>query len=375
MTRHFSSRHRWLFSLAALFVWAVIGARVVESIVTATPLRGSLVSPLWLVPFALCGLAMLGSMTLRLSKVQWWSLIAVQFVSILAMIVLLNWSLMAMFLVPLAWQVGFALPALRAVGLVLAQTIVANLVLAIVPNPDLCWVNWMAFGLQMSTLVTAVALRREAETAEALASAHAVIANNARDAERTRISRELHDAWGHELTALGLQLEIASHVSDLGRANDHVLKARGLASELLGKVRDVVSTLREAERCDLKQALEALAERVPSPAVHVDVSSRVQLTPDQAYALMRCAQEAVTNAVRHSQAKNLWLQVASDEGGVRLIAQDDGAARPAPSKAGSGLRGMRERVELLGGKLAVRKERGAGFTVDAWLPLGPPQPA
>ena len=96
-------------------------------------------------------------------------------------------------------------------------------------------------------------------------SAQAIIANTVRDAERLRISRELHDAWGHELTALGLQLEIASHVTEPGRANDHVMQAKGLASALLAKVRDVVATLREAERCDLKDALEALAQSVPDP--------------------------------------------------------------------------------------------------------------
>ncbi len=85
----------------------------------------------------------------------------------------------------------------------------------------------------------------------------------ARDAERLRISRELHDAWGHELTALGLQLEIASHVTEPAPGHDHVMKAKGLASDLLAKVRDVVGTLRDAERCDLKDALEALAQSIP----------------------------------------------------------------------------------------------------------------
>ena len=206
-------------------------------------------------------------------------------------------------------------------------------------------------------------------------SAQAILANTVRDAERLRISRELHDAWGHELTALGLQLEIASHVTEPGRANDHVLQAKGLARALLAKVRDVVATLREAERCDLKEALEALAQSVPAPAIHVDISPGVQVSPDQAHALMRCAQEAVTNAVRHAEASNLWLQVTADDEGVRLVARDDGSARPAASSPGSGLLGMRERVELLGGRLAVRTGGDFGFTVDAWLPSGTPQAA
>jgi signal transduction histidine kinase len=208
-----------------------------------------------------------------------------------------------------------------------------------------------------------------------LRSAQAIIANTVRDAERLRISRELHDAWGHELTALGLQLEIASHVTEPGRASDHVMQAKGLASALLAKVRDVVATLRDAERCDLKDALETLALTVPAPAIHVDFAPGVRVSPDQAHALMRCAQEAVTNAVRHAEASNLWLQVTTDGEGVRLVARNDGKARPIASSPGSGLLGMRERLEHLGGKLAIRTGGDAGFTVEAWLPSGAPQAA
>ena len=81
----------------------------------------------------------------------------------------------------------------------------------------------------------------------------------------------------------------------------------------------------------------------------------------------------MTNAVKHSQAANLWLQVTSDHDGVRLVARNDGSPQPGATKPGSGLVGMRERLESLGGKLAVRSE--GGFTIDAWLPSGASQPA
>jgi signal transduction histidine kinase len=101
----------------------------------------------------------------------------------------------------------------------------------------------------------------------------------------------------------------------------------------------------------------------------------VQVSPDQAHALVRCAQEAITNAVRHAEAANLWLQVTTDGEGVRLVARNDGKTRAVVSAPGSGLLGMRERVEGLGGKLAVRPGADIGFTVDAWLPLRSPQTA
>ena len=375
MARQLRYPNHWVFCVAALAVWLAMGCPVLEALITGAEIRDAPVPALWLVPFTLFGAAVVGAMVLKPRAGFVWALVGVQFASVVAMAILVNWAMMSMFLIVVAWQIAMSTTPFRALSLVLLQTLAVVVTLALVPNPDLCWVHWMAFGLQLSALFTASALRREAETARALARAQAVLASTVRDAERLRISRELHDAWGHELTALGLQLEIASHVSDPGRAKDHVMQAKGLAGELLGKVRDVVATLREADRCDLKVALEALAQSVPSPAVHVDVSPGVRVGPDQAHALMRCAQEAVTNAVRHAEASNLWLQVASDGEGVRLVAHNDGKARPTASSPGSGLVGMRERVESLGGKLAVRKGADAGFTVDAWLPSGASQAA
>ena len=375
MTSHLKSPRPWIFSIAALAVWLSVGLPVLQALGDGEEIRNSPVSALWLVPFMLFVAAVLATMVLKLRPGLQWTLLCAEVAAVVAMAIVVNWAMMSMFLIIVAWQVAMVTGPGKALGWVVGQTLVVLTTLALVPNPDTCWVHWMSFGLQLCVLVTAIALRREAETASALARAQAVIASTARDAERLRISRELHDAWGHELTALGLQLEIASHVSDPARANDHVLKAKGLASDLLAKVRDVVSTLREADRCDLKQALEALAQRVPTPAVHVDVAPGVRVSPDQAHALMRCAQEAVTNAVKHSQASNLWLQVTADGGGVRLVARNDGSARPTASSPGSGLLGMRERLEYLGGKLAVRTGDDSGFTVEAWLPSGTPQAA
>ena len=287
---------------------------------------------------------------------------------------------MSSFLVIIAWQAASATGPREALAWFVFQNLAIVAALAQALNPDLCWVLGESAALQLLLGFAAQALRREAETARALAqtnrelqAAQAIIANQVRNAERLRISRDLHDAWGHELTALGLQLEIASNVGEPGRANDHVLQAKGLARALLGKVRDVVAALREDERYDLKDALETLSHSVPRPVIHVDIAPGVRVGPDQAHVLIRCAQEAVTNAVKHAEASNLWLQVAPDGEGVRLVARNDGSARPAAPAPGSGLLGMRERLESLGGKLAVRAGADFGFTVEAWLPSRTPR--
>ncbi|HEX8224641.1 MAG TPA: histidine kinase [Allosphingosinicella sp.] len=375
MAAHFGYRHHWIFCVAALAVWLALGWPVLSNFITGTPMRGAPVSALWLAAFALFGAAVIGAMVLKLPSSLRWTLLGVQVAAVAAMALLVPWAMMSVFLIITAWQVAMETGPANALGWVAFQTLAVIGALAQALNPDMCWILGLSVALQLFFAYTAQTARALAGTNRELRAAQVIIANTVRNAERLRISRELHDAWGHELTALGLQLEIASHVTEPGRANDHVMQAKGLARALLGKVRDVVATLREAERSDLKDGLETLARSVPTPAIHLDISPDVRVGPAQAHALIRCAQEAVTNAVRHAEASNLWLEVTPDGEGVRLVARNDGSARPAASSPGLGLLGMRERVESLGGRLAVRKGADFGFTVDAWLPSRGPQAA
>jgi signal transduction histidine kinase len=381
MESQLRKNHHWIFCIAALAVWIAWGWPVMRAYVDGATMRNTQISPLWFVPFLLFGASVLVAMGAKLRPNFLWALLWAQVAAVVAMAIIVPWAGMSTFLVITAWQVAMATTGRKALSWIVFQTLAIVAALAQALNPDICWIITESLALQLVLFLTAQAFRREAETARALTqtnrelrSAQAIIANTVRNAERLRISRELHDAWGHELTALGLQLEIASH-TEPGRASEHVTQAKGLARALLAKVRDVVAALREAERCDLKESLEALAQSVPNPAIHLEISPDVRVAPDQAHALMRCAQEAVTNAVRHAEASNLWLQVTSDGGGVRLVARNDGSARPTESAPGSGLLGMRERVEALGGKLAVQAGVDFGFTVEAWLPSRAPQTA
>lgn len=356
-------------------VWLALGWPVLQNLVNGVSMRGVPVSPLWLVAFVIFGAAVLGAMVLKLRPSFQWAVLSVQVAAVAAMALIVPWAMMAVFLIITAWQVAMATGPAKALAWIGFQTVAVIGALAQALNPDMCWILGLSVALQLFFAYTAQTARTLTRTNTELRAAQAIIAENVRDAERLRISRELHDAWGHELTALGLQLEIASHVTEPGRANDHVLQAKGLARALLSKVRDVVSTLREAERGDLNQALTLLAGSVPTPNVHVNIEPGVRVSSDQAHALIRCAQEAVTNAVKHAHASNLWLEVSSDDDGIRLVACNDGNARATPSAPGSGLLGMRERVECLGGRLAVRRGADAGFTIDAWIPSRSPQSA
>ena len=382
MTGQLTNQLHRIACIAAMVVWLAWGWPMFKTFMLGQTIRDYSVMPIWFVPYAIFGVVVLVAMALKLRPAILWTLLCVELAAVVAMTIILPWAGMSQFLVIIAWQAAVATTPRKALAWAGFQTSVIIGALAQAISPDLCWVIAKSLALQLLLIFLARALRRETEMARKLAqtnselrSAQAIIADNVRDAERLRISRELHDAWGHELTALGLQLEIASHTTDPVQANDHVMKARVLASNLLSKVRDVVSTLREAERSDLRDALEALAARVPTPAVHVEVSPSVRVGPEQAHALMRCAQEVVTNAVKHANATNLWLRVTPDGDGVSLLARNDGRARSPASAPGSGLLGMRERIEALGGKLAVRAGAGVGFSVEAWLPSRTPQTA
>jgi signal transduction histidine kinase len=184
-----------------------------------------------------------------------------------------------------------------------------------------------------------------------------------------RISRELHDLVGHHLTALSLNLEVASHLAG-GAALEHVLKAQATAKHLLADVREVVSELRQDDAIDLTQALRSLSEGVPGLRIQLETPPRFSVEdPRRAQVLLRCAQEIITNTVRHAGARNLWLRFErTPENELAMHARDDGRGAP-DLKHGNGLIGMRERLAQIGGRLNITTERDRGFALDAWLPL------
>ncbi|MBV2209714.1 MAG: sensor histidine kinase [Thermomonas sp.] len=203
-----------------------------------------------------------------------------------------------------------------------------------------------------------------------LHATRALLADSARVNERTRISRELHDLLGHHLTALSLNLEVASHLSD-GRVKEHVQQAHTLAKLLLTDVREAVSQLREGGAIDLGMALRPLAENLPLMAIHMEIEPHLTVDdPERAHVLLRCAQEAITNAVRHAEAKHLWLSARREGHDVVLLVRDDGRGNDQVLP-GNGLRGLGERLRQYGGQLEVVTRRGHGFQLTMRLPVAP----
>jgi len=189
------------------------------------------------------------------------------------------------------------------------------------------------------------------------------------DEERLRIARELHDAIGHHLSALSINLEVAGLGLERGAAEVRAPldKARLLTRTMLSEVRNVVGRLRREEATDLAAALKSLAAAIPSPVIHLSLPEALPpVDAERAQAILRCAQECVTNAIRHSSARNLWIELDASGGGLGLRVRDDG--RGAPNLAeGSGLSGMRDRLSALQGRLRLAPGP-PGFEAHVWLP-------
>ncbi|MDC3955457.1 sensor histidine kinase [Polyangium jinanense] len=302
-------------------------------------------------------------------------LLVVQSISALVLVHLRNLWLEAGLLAIVAAQASLLLSRGAALGWVAAQTV------AIFPfyvgRADVAQAAfWTAgvLGFQLFATTIGTVARHEAVARAELSrvnaelrAAQVMLAESARTAERLHIARELHDAVGHHLTAMSIHLELARRTSP---GEETLARAHELAKSTLSEVRGVVRAMREERTLDLPRAIEALAAGLPRPRVHVDLAEGLVVEDDAlAHALFRGVQEAITNAARHGGAENLWIRLAEEPEGVVLEARDDGRGATSATE-GSGLLGLRERIEALGGVLTVTPGPGKGFE---WRAVVPPR--
>ncbi|MDG2517659.1 sensor histidine kinase [Lysobacter soli] len=200
-----------------------------------------------------------------------------------------------------------------------------------------------------------------------LLATRALLADSARDNERLRVARELHDVAGHKLTAMTLNLRaLAADPAFAGRPE--IAIAQQLSTELLSDIRGIVQAMRDDRGLDLGTALRALAAPMPRPLLRLHVAQSVHVTdPATAEAVLRLVQEALTNSARHADADVVQVSLDCEGDRLRIRVEDDGQVRGA-IREGNGLSGMRERVVAAGGQLAFgRSERGS-LRIDASLP-------
>ena len=199
-----------------------------------------------------------------------------------------------------------------------------------------------------------------------LLKAHEEIENLAKVAERERIARDLHDVLGHTLSVITLKSELAGKLIDRDpdRAAKEVREVEEISRQALSDVRDAIRGYRAkglvAELAQAKSTLETAGL-----TVQCDAATSMQLPPMQESVLSLAVREGVTNVVRHANARSCRLRIEQQDGTCRLEIADDGQG--FTSMEGNGLRGMRERVEMLGGTMERRNRSGTTLTIT--LPL------
>ena len=197
--------------------------------------------------------------------------------------------------------------------------------------------------------------------------------------ERERLARDLHDSLGHALVALSVQLEAIQRLYkvDPERASAQVDELKALTRASMDDLRRSLAGLRApglGER-RLSEALQTLSVDMGQRA-HLEIMCHIhddanQLSPAHAETIWRVAQEALANIERHAAARTVQLQLSITSNAALLSIQDDGRGLPpdAEKQPGHyGLRGMRERVEGLGGTLTLTGN-GSGSRVDVKLPI------
>ncbi len=287
-------------------------------------------------------------------------------------------------LVCLLLVVTIALPGLLparllAAGLVQAEGLAADTFLK-----ALEFAMALVFVLLFSEVVV-----RERQARAALDEAHRRLGEYAVQAEdmatlqeRNRLAREIHDSLGHHLTAVHVHLEAARAQLDgqpailpdavaagLGSSLD---KAQSLTREGLAEVRRSVAALRASplDGHTLPEALAAIAGECGRAGIPAEVAVRGVprlLPPPAKQALFRAAQEGLTNVRKHARAGRAEVVLDYDAAVVRLTVRDDGVGA-AEARGGFGLVGVRERVQLLGGRVEVHTAPGEGFTLRVEVP-------
>jgi len=227
------------------------------------------------------------------------------------------------------------------------------------------WFLLFAAGLSFVIGISNIHFAQRNRTNKKLIKAQEEIEHLAKVAERERIARDLHDVLGHTLSVIILKSELAGKLMDRDpqRAGNEIREVEQISRQALSEVRDAIRGYRSQELpAELAQARSTLetagvsvkceAAPIALPALHESV-------------LSMAVKEAVTNVVRHANARNCSLRLEQQNGSCCLEIADDG--RGGSQNEGNGLRGMRERVEMLGGTL--KRDSRAGTRITITLPM------
>src|SRR5579863_187844 len=237
-----------------------------------------------------------------------------------------------------------------------------------------------------------IGLRRQLELTSQLRQAREEVAQLAANDERLRLARDMHDLTGQSLSVITLKSELAARLlsrlpgsPERDRVRDEVEQVAAVSRQTLHDIREAISGYRRPTL-----AVEVITARAALVSAGIAMEDDPALIlasgtfdPDAEAALAWCLREAVTNVVRHSGAEHCHISLISKPDTVTLVVSDDGrghaqaagqdtgagpAAGPLAATAGTGLRGMSERISAAGGSLELRPDARPGFCLIATVP-------
>jgi signal transduction histidine kinase len=277
---------------------------------------------------------------------------------------------------------GMRLPRVPAVAVAGSTVLCLSVILALTHDHPGVTVPGVIFSVVPWFLITRLIRRlawrrdRAEQLVEELRESRAAHAQSAAIAERGRLAREMHDLLAHSLSALALQLEGTRLLARDRGADPEVIagleRAHHLAAGGLAEARQAIAALR-GDELPGPERLRDLADAF-GPGCRLTVIGAPRETSSEArLALYRTAQEALTNVRKHSAAERVEIRLEYTDDGSTLRVQDHGPGAPVLVGGGAdgyGLTGMRERAELLGGRLDAGLTAD-GFRVELWLPALP----
>ena len=224
--------------------------------------------------------------------------------------------------------------------------------------------QWVVAGPCLLTSVAMYAVRRGYVVDDELFRARREVERLAAEQERLRIARDLHDLLGHSLTTVTVKAELAARLvpRDPARAAVEMAEVAELARRGLADVRAAVAGYRETS---LATEIVTAREVLRAAGISAELPAAVEQVPVELRELFGwVVREGVTNAVRHSRARHLRVVLH----GRAIEVVDDGAGSAHAGRPGSGLRGLRERVDALGGSVAAGPADPVGFRLRVEVP-------
>lgn len=260
----------------------------------------------------------------------------------------------------IAWVVRSSKVALAAISLLIAALVVDAFLFH---APASFWATSIVVSLSVGVSNIHFAEKNRADAK--LRMANDEIEHLAKVAERERIARDLHDVLGHTLSLIIINSTMASKLFEKNpqKAKRAISDIEKVSREAMAEIRN---TLRGYSNYKLNDEFLRAKSVLESAGIKVDTeTTEIVMTPAQESVAALIMREAVTNVVRHAQAHNCRLRLAANDGDCVLEVADDGCGGVLIE--GNGLRGMRERVEALGGK--VTRDTSAGTRLRFEFPL------